>query len=202
MILQLQLLNGYSENALISAILLFGRTRMKCFGLATKSGNTPFAWHIPGNSLFGLFSKILPDTTKKEITDFCDTQVQTAQIHYFNKDSYWFSVYKVKENCCIVAADCKLNPSQMSYLYLYLFDEKIPMATTASNLEKYTQNEKISAINETLEETKQLMKNNIDLMIQRQEKIGDLAKRSEELAQEAQSFKHRAKELNSCCIIL
>ncbi|MFJ1269251.1 R-SNARE family protein [Legionella lytica] len=175
---------------------------MKCFGLATKSGNTPFSWHIPGNSLFGLFSKVLSDTTKKEITDFCDAQVQTAQIHYFNKDNYWFSVYKVKDNCCIVAADCKLNASQMSYLYLYLFDEKITMVTAASDLEKYTQNEKISEINETLEETKQLMKNNIDLMLQRQEKIEDLTKRSEVLAQEAQSFKHKAQELNSCCIIL
>jgi hypothetical protein len=112
-----------------------------------------------------LFGKILPASTKKEITDFCDTQVQTSQIHYFAKDSYWFSVYKVKENCCIVAADCKLNASQMSYLYLYLFDEKISMETAASDLEKYTQNEKISEIKESLEETKKLMKNNIDLVL-------------------------------------
>jgi len=171
---------------------------MKCFGLATKSGNTPFTWHIQGNSLFGMFSK----STKKEITDFCDTQIQPSQIHYFNKDSYWFSVYKVKENYCIVAADCKLDASQMSYLYLYLFDEKIPMVTAASNIEKYTQNEKINEIKETLEETKKLMHNNIELMLQRQEKIEDLAERSDALAKEAVSFKHKAQELNSCCTLL
>ncbi|WP_133137464.1 R-SNARE family protein [Legionella rowbothamii] len=175
---------------------------MKCFGLATKSGNTPFTWHIQGNSLFGMFSKIFPESTKKEITDFCDTQIQPSQIHYFNKDSYWFSVYKVKENYCIVAADCKLDASQMSYLYLYLFDEKIPMVTAASNIEKYTQNEKINEIKETLEETKKLMHNNIELMLQRQEKIEDLAERSDALAKEAVSFKHKAQELNSCCTLL
>lgn len=39
------------------------------------------------------------------------------------------------------------------------------METAASDLEKYTQNEKISEIKESLEETKKLMKNNIDLVL-------------------------------------
>ncbi len=175
---------------------------MKCFGLATKSGTNSFTWHIPGKGPFGFFGNLLPESSKKEITHFCDTQVHAGQIHYFNKNNYWFSVYKVNENCCIIAADCKLDSSQMSYLYLYLFDEEIPAPTVASNLEKYTQNEKISDIKETLDETKKLMQNNIEQMLQRQEKIEDLAKRSEALAQGALSFKHKSEELNSCCILL
>lgn len=61
MILLLLASNSYSENAQICAILFFGRARMKCFGLATKSGNTPFSWHIPGklnNGIIGRNQKI------------------------------------------------------------------------------------------------------------------------------------------------
>lgn len=175
---------------------------MKCYGLAIRFDKEPFTWYFPGNKLFAFFANNLAESSRKEITDFCDHKVRSGEVHYYDKDSYCFSVLKVQKRCCIVASDCKLNKRQMAYLYMYLLETKLPMQTVADNLEKYTQDVKIAELTKILTETNVLMGENIEQLLKRQGNLEQLLANTDEIAHRTEEFKHKSHELNSCCTIL
>ena len=72
----------------------------------------------------------------------------------------------------------------------------------ANNYDKVEEVDKITQINNDLEETKQVLITSIEKMLERGEKIEDLVEKSEYLSNSSKTFAIKAKKLNRCCIIL
>ena len=62
--------------------------------------------------------------------------------------------------------------------------------------------DKIEQINEQLAQTKEILIDNIDKILDRGEHIDVLLQKSETLSMDSKEFAIRAKKLNSCCVLL
>lgn len=62
--------------------------------------------------------------------------------------------------------------------------------------------DKIMRIQKELDETKAVLLTSIDQLLQRGEKLEDLAQKSNDLSFQSKAFADRSADLNSCCIIL
>lgn len=62
--------------------------------------------------------------------------------------------------------------------------------------------DKILKIQKELNETKQILLQNIDQLLERGERIEDLARKSDDLSFQTKAFAQRAEDLNSCCTLL
>eukprot|EP01100_Stratorugosa_tubuloviscum_P001341 TRINITY_DN129_c0_g1_i1.p1 TRINITY_DN129_c0_g1~~TRINITY_DN129_c0_g1_i1.p1 ORF type:complete len:203 (+),score=63.66 TRINITY_DN129_c0_g1_i1:50-658(+) len=74
-----------------------------------------------------------------------------------------------------------------------------------SLLSRYQQPEqadKIIKIQKELDSTKEILVQSIDQLLERGEKLEDLAQRSNDLSYQSKLFLDKSKELNSCCTIL
>lgn len=60
----------------------------------------------------------------------------------------------------------------------------------------------MSKINADLDETKIILHNTIEAVLQRGEKIDDLVEKSEGLSLQSKTFYKTARKTNSCCVIL
>ena len=60
----------------------------------------------------------------------------------------------------------------------------------------------VNQINEEVNEVNQLMKQNISKVIERQESLESLMKRTEMLSESAREFQKQSKRLNRCCYLL
>jgi len=60
----------------------------------------------------------------------------------------------------------------------------------------------MSKINKDLDETKDIMIRNIDKLLERGEKLEDLAKKSQDLSDSSKLFLRQSEKLNRCCIIV
>jgi synaptobrevin family protein YKT6 len=65
-----------------------------------------------------------------------------------------------------------------------------------------TEADKVLKIQKELEETKQIVVKNIDQLLERGEKLDDLAQKSNDLSFQSKAFASRAEDLNRCCVIL
>eukprot|EP01123_Difflugia_compressa_P004422 TRINITY_DN15839_c0_g1_i1.p1 TRINITY_DN15839_c0_g1~~TRINITY_DN15839_c0_g1_i1.p1 ORF type:complete len:203 (+),score=40.44 TRINITY_DN15839_c0_g1_i1:58-666(+) len=62
--------------------------------------------------------------------------------------------------------------------------------------------DKIEMVKEDIEETKKVLVQTIDKLLERGQKLEELAVLSEDLSFQSKAFAKRAEELNSCCVIL
>ncbi|AYV77932.1 MAG: hypothetical protein Edafosvirus3_10 [Edafosvirus sp.] len=62
--------------------------------------------------------------------------------------------------------------------------------------------DKIDKITQQLDETKEIMMRNIDLVIKRGQSLDDLLQKSADLSASSKIFLNRTKKLNKCCVIL
>lgn len=65
-----------------------------------------------------------------------------------------------------------------------------------------TQVDNISKIQKDLDETREVMVQNIEKVIARGEKLDDLLDKTNDLSESSKVFAKRAKNMNSCCVIL
>jgi len=80
-----------------------------------------------------------------------------------------------------------------------------PFPELAEFLEKYQDPKKADAmtkIQSELDETKIILHNTIEAVLQRGEKLDDLVEKSEGLSMQSKTFYKTAKKTNSCCVIL
>ena len=78
------------------------------------------------------------------------------------------------------------------------FPEKFKHLVNYQNPEYY---DKILKINKSLNETKVIMLQNIEKVLERGEKIDDLVKRSHDLSKTSKEFYKTSKKLNKCCFL-
>ena len=70
------------------------------------------------------------------------------------------------------------------------------------NYQDPKQADKIYSINKQLDETLDVMKKNIDKVLDRGVKIEELVKKSKDLSYTSKQFYKNSKNLNRCCIIV
>ena len=72
-------------------------------------------------------------------------------------------------------------------------------------IEKYqnpAEADQITRIQQNLDDTKEVLHNTIDSVLQRGEKLEDLVERSGELSAQSKLFYKQAKRANSCCAVI
>ena len=62
--------------------------------------------------------------------------------------------------------------------------------------------DQIMRIQKNLDETRDILHNTIDTVLQRGEKLEDLVERSNELSMQSKTFYTQAKRANSCCAVV
>jgi synaptobrevin homolog YKT6 len=65
-----------------------------------------------------------------------------------------------------------------------------------------TQVDNITKIQKDLDETREVMVQNIEKVIARGEKLDDLLDKTNDLSESSKVFVKRSKAMNSCCVIL
>lgn len=84
-------------------------------------------------------------------------------------------------------------------------NEAINWPALETNLAKYqdpTQADQIMRIQKSLDETRDVLHNTIDQVLQRGEKLEDLVERSGELSAQSKMFYKQARRANSCCAVV
>ncbi|VEG92060.1 hypothetical protein [Legionella spiritensis] len=172
---------------------------MKCYALATQFNGESLQWHVPGNTYnpTTLFARKALGKWKKDIDDFV-RQMQPGFCHCLYLDGYYIYGQKLGDKACVIVCDTELTIEQMRYLAYYLLNIGVDRETVAAHMEKYTRDEKVEQVKQELGEVKKIMIDNIDKVLERGERIEDLIKRTEGLADTSFLFHKKAKELNSC----
>lgn len=65
-----------------------------------------------------------------------------------------------------------------------------------------TEADKVMKIRKELDETKQIVVKNIGEMLERNEKLDELAQKSNDISFQSKAFASRAEDMNRCCTIL
>lgn len=172
---------------------------MKCYALATRFNNEPIKWIIPGNRLnpTHFFAHQAIGKWQQEIMLFCD-EIKSGSMHCIQKDSYFFYAKKLGTDYCIIALDSKLNEKQMNFLSFYLLRIGVDIEIVANDVEKYTNDHKIEEIKDQVAQTRRIMLENIEKVLQRGEGIEKLVVKTENLEQLSFQFKHESEKLNAC----
>jgi len=64
-----------------------------------------------------------------------------------------------------------------------------------------TKADKMTAIKQTLDETKEIVLKNIDALLERGETLDNLLERSNDLSFQSKAFAKKSEDLNSCCVL-
>lgn len=81
-------------------------------------------------------------------------------------------------------------------------ESSISFTTLAAYLAKYQdprEGDALTKIQDDLDETKIILKNTIEAVLERGEKLDDLVTKSEQLSYQSKAFYKTAKKTNSCC---
>jgi len=84
-------------------------------------------------------------------------------------------------------------------------DSNLTISGLSELLRKYqdpSEADKVLKVQKTLDETKEIIIQSIDSLLDRGEKLDDLVQRSNDLSFQSKAFAKKADELNSCCTLL
>lgn len=190
---------------------------MDCYAIGIRFGKKPFEWFIPGNNMTSFFANKALEKRKGEIIAFCE-EMELNETRSIKKDGYYFYISRVASNntvdednqepnsipprlasdYTVVVVNQELNPKQTRWLNYHLLRKKIPMPEIAQKFDKYMQDSKVEDIKDGIEETRHVLLQNLDKLLDRGEKIENLVTKTNDLQTNAFSFKTEAEKLNSC----
>ncbi|KTD26207.1 R-SNARE family protein [Legionella israelensis] len=180
---------------------------MKCYAIAVKFGAEKMEWVTAHSSLWtSVFFQNMEKYYELEVEKFLQGMKPGDQ-HIAQKNGYCLHAQRHMDDYCIIITDQLLSRGQLAHLttYLLVLEEKVNKSIVFKDFEQYCSDRKLRQIKEELEETKKIMTDNIDKLLERGERIEQLIEKTEELSRNAKQFKHEAEELNRCwpsCTIL
>ena len=153
------------------------------------------------------FSYFQRNSIKEFIVFFCNMIINNIDYNQNNRIEHnEFVIYCLKtvnNFCCLICNN--EYPSQPAYLTLYNIIHK---QSTTNELEKLIikiqdplETNKIFKIQNNLNETKEILYNTIDSLLERGEKLENLVEKSNILSSQSKMFYSVAKKHNSCCYI-
>mmetsp|Transcript_6739 Transcript_6739/g.11318 ORF Transcript_6739/g.11318 Transcript_6739/m.11318 type:complete len:200 (-) Transcript_6739:288-887(-) len=172
-------------------------------------------------SSFGFFQR---GTVREMLTFFNKTiakRTPLGQRQSVQNEEYYVHVYMRADGLCgTVTCDAEYPPRVAFSLLTRLLEDFIafqpewPKITTnegitwpqlESDIVKYqdpANADQIMKIQRNLEDTRDVLHNTIDSVLQRGEKLEDLVERSGELSSQSKLFYKEAKRANSCCAVV
>ena len=171
---------------------------MKCYGLVRRTyGASKEEIYPPPKSGLRLFASMFQSKIN-ELMEFC--MDLDSGYHYMEVQSgYYLNAFVLNGEICAALTDTKLSDSQLRQLYVNMARYQIPLQEVFEHFEHYLIDIKVTRVLEQSEQTRQLMIEAVDKLVDRGEKIEDLVNACEALSESGQVFKHNAKELNRCC---
>ena len=153
-----------------------------------------------------------------EIADFAALQLATSKNPQTNvtaeERDFYFHAFRKGDVCTILVAT-KDYPSRTAFSILREVmneydqyggnfpggkSQSIQKAITAYQDPKNA--DKLAAIHQNLDETKEIMVTNLEKAIGRGESLEELAQRSENISAQSKIFAREARDLNRCCSII
>lgn len=172
-------------------------------------------------STFGFFQR---GTVKEMITFFAKLitkKTEPGQRQSVQNQEYYVHVYMRVDGMCACATCDAEYPARVAFsLLMKMMDEfeaAHPKWRTETRNEalvypkleeqviKYqdpTQADQIMKIQKNLDETKAVLHQSIEGVLQRGEKLEDLVEKSGELSSQSKLFYKQAKRANSCCVVI
>ncbi|XP_064630560.1 synaptobrevin homolog YKT6-like isoform X2 [Lineus longissimus] len=171
---------------------------------------------------FGYFQR----NSVQEFMDFTSKiiaeRTQTCSRETVKEQEYLCHVYVRSDNLCGVLISDHDYPTRVGFTLINKaldeFANKFPSETWTSLtdrssqfpyclevLQKYQDPKKadpMMRLQEDLDETKIILHNTIEAVLERGEKLDDLVEKSEGLSLQSKTFYKTAKKTNSCCVIL
>jgi synaptobrevin family protein YKT6 len=175
---------------------------------------------------FGFFQR---GTVKEMITFFSKTitkRTPQGSRQSVQNEDYYVHVYMRSDGLCGCVTCDKEYPARVAFSLLSKIledfdvtfaagrpnawriaksDEAIiwpPLDTMITKYQNPAEADQISRIQKNLDETREVLHNTIDSVLQRGEKLEDLVERSGELSTQSKLFYKQAKRANSCCAVV
>eukprot|EP00606_Chrysophyceae_sp_TOSAG23-5_P000832 GSChrysophyteH2.ASY1.ANO1.1048.1 assembled CDS len=107
---------------------------------------------------------------------------------------------KTLEDC-----DATFVSGKPNYWRTCMVEEGLQWPALDASIEKYqnpAEADQISKIQKNLDDTREVLHNTIDSVLQRGEKLEDLVERSGELSSQSKLFYKQAKRANACCAVI
>ncbi|MCL9685803.1 hypothetical protein [Legionella maioricensis] len=173
---------------------------MICYALATCFKNEEIKWYAPEASFnrSRLFASTNTGKWKKEIAEFC-SNLAVDECKTFVNDKHHLYILKLTVGYCFIACDTKLTSQQIGWLGHHLLIKKISPASVAGDLENYTKDGELEAMN--LQHAKEIEqdKKNIEQLLEQGPKIEDLMEKINNLS--PVSFRFHQTSNTSCILI-
>jgi synaptobrevin homolog YKT6 len=115
------------------------------------------------------------------------------------KAGYYFYCLKNTEGFAVICLDTPLERLPIIYLTDALLYKNEPLKEVLANPEAYLIDRKIAKINIELEQTKEVLMQAMEKVIDRGDKLEQLVEKTEALQQTSFQFHEATKELNRCC---
>jgi synaptobrevin family protein YKT6 len=153
------------------------------------------------------FVSFLNRNSVKELLDayvlhiVCDLQSPERKI--LEHESYIFSCHRIEQQGCVIVTDHEY-PTRVSFNILTNVFQDTSQQHLQAIIEQYQDPrciDKLTRIQNQLDETLVVMHENITLVLERGQNIDELVASSERLSQQSKMFYKVARQHNRCCII-
>lgn len=172
---------------------------MQCFALGfLKNNSSRIKWAI-AQEYDGYFVNKGIYAQQKELVKLCAGLEMNQYKTFLMKNVYLYAI-KTHEGSCMFTCDEKLSSAQRHNLCLWLFGEMESRDKIVKNFDKYINTPpQIVKINNELDETKQILTQNIHKLFERGQAIDTLHEESIEVEIQAKKLNKKAQELNDEC---
>ena len=173
---------------------------MICYALATCFKNEEIKWYAPEASFnrSRLFAANNIGQWKKEISNCCKN-LEVGECKNFINDKHYLYLLKLDAGYCFIACDIQLATQQIGWLGHYLLIKKISPTEIGGDLESYTKDRELEAMN--LKQAKEIEeeKKNIEQLLAQGTDIEELIEKIDNMS--PVSFRFH-KTANSSCILI
>ncbi|KTC98859.1 Synaptobrevin [Legionella geestiana] len=183
-----------SSSSMASSSSTPARPPLICTGIARRFAVNPTESWIE-HAGYGLFASPLGrawvEQLEKKALELIDNYP-----YVISMNNYLVHFYRVGANWCAAALNRELSDGELRSLVHFLLYEKIPLATVAHTPKNYVT--RIKATRDALDDTTEIMRDNLEKFLERREALERLLEDTEELKIETNRFYLSTTELNSC----
>lgn len=173
---------------------------MKCFAIITRFEGEKATLHIPSNRIM---LSLMASQIKKQLVKLEEIGEALEPGKYYFHTLGEIKIYGLKlgENYWAIACDSEITLEQQRNLTINLLFHKCSPQDVAQDLDQFidkAHDPKIQKVQKELHETHAVLRETLEKMELRGEKLSDLVAKTEGLSQASFAFKEESERLNRC----